>query len=84
MIATVLLVLHYALRIFSFVVIAKVLVSYFMSPYDPIRRTLDQVVEPVLAPIRNLMPQMGMIDFSPMVLLMLLWVLDAIIVRSLR
>jgi YggT family protein len=77
-------VIHYALQIFAFIVIAKVLVSYFMSPDEPIRRTLDQIVEPALAPIRRIMPQTGMVDFSPMVLLLLVWVLDAIIVRSLR
>jgi YggT family protein len=77
-------IIHYALQIFSFVVIAKVLVSYFMSPDEPIRRTLDNVVEPALAPIRRIMPQTGMVDFSPMVLLLLIWVLDAIIVRSIR
>jgi YggT family protein len=77
-------IIHYALQIFSFVVIGKVLVSYFMSPDEPIRRTLDNVVEPALAPIRRIMPQTGMVDFSPMVLLLLIWVLDAIIVRSIR
>lgn len=82
--ALVVTIIHYALQIFSFVVIAKVLVSYFMSPDEPIRRILDQIVEPALAPIRRLMPQTGMVDFSPMVLLLLIWVLDAIIVRSIR
>jgi YggT family protein len=51
-------------------VLAKVLVSYFLPPYQPVRRFLDRVVEPALVPIRRLLPQTGMVDFSPVVLIL--------------
>jgi YggT family protein len=54
------------------VVIASALVSYFLSPYHPVRVTLDRIVNPLLAPIRRVIPMAGMIDFSPLVLVILI------------
>ncbi|MCE1255598.1 MAG: YggT family protein, partial [Anaerolineae bacterium] len=48
-----------------------VLLSYFMSPYDPIRATVDRFVNPLLDPIRKVVPPVGMFDFSPIVLMLL-------------
>lgn len=67
-------------NIFSLLVIAKVLLSYFMSPYHPIRQTIDQLIEPLLAPIRNRMPTIGMLDFSPIVLLIGIQILEFLLV----
>ncbi|MDO9085805.1 MAG: YggT family protein [Anaerolineaceae bacterium] len=72
-----------AANIFSFLVIAKVLLSYFMSPYHPIRLTIDQIVEPLLSPIRNRMPMIGMFDFSPIILLVIIQILEFLLVAIL-
>lgn len=69
-----------AANIFSLLVIAKVLLSYFMSPYHPIRQTIDQIVEPLLSPIRNRMPMIGMFDFSPIVLLVLIQIVEFLLI----
>lgn len=69
-----------AANIFSLLVIAKVLLSYFMSPYHTIRQTIDQLIEPLLAPIRNRMPMVGMLDFSPIVLLIGIQILEFLLV----
>jgi YggT family protein len=73
-------VVRIAANIFSFLVIAKVLLSYFMSPYHPILQTINQVVEPLLSPIRKRMPMIGMFDFSPIVLLVLIQIIEYILV----
>lgn len=64
-------------RLLSWLVIAKVILSYFMSPYHPIRETIDRAVEPMLAPIRNLLPFTGGLDFSPIILIILLQLLGS-------
>ncbi|HEY8605188.1 YggT family protein [Tsuneonella suprasediminis] len=51
--------------------------QFFVQVYDAISR----LFEPVLAPIRRILPDTGSIDFSPMVLLMLLYAAD-ILIRS--
>ena len=64
-------------------VIVSVILSYFMDPYHPVRRSIDSVVEPLLAPIRRVVPLIGMLDFSPFVLMLLIELLRNIIVRVL-
>lgn len=59
------------------VVIANVLLSYFLNPYHPIRVTLDRIVEPLLRPIRRIVPPLGMVDFSPVVLVILIQVVES-------
>ncbi len=46
---------------------------------NPITRTLIDVTEPILAPVRRLMPPTGGIDFSPTVVLLLLFVLQRVL-----
>jgi len=72
-----------AVNIFSLLVIAKVMLSYFLSPYHPIRQTIDQIVEPLLAPIRNRMPMIGMFDFSPIVLLVGIQIIEFLLITIL-
>ncbi|WP_315900210.1 YggT family protein [Qipengyuania aquimaris] len=45
--------------------------EFLMSVYDAINRLLD----PVLGPIRRLMPNTGAIDFSPLVLIIVLQII---------
>lgn len=55
-------------EIYSFVLLARVLVSWIqLDPYNPIVRLLHQLTEPLLAPIRRLLPPAGMFDLSPIV-----------------
>jgi YggT family protein len=54
-----------------------------MDPYHPIRRAIDSVVEPMLAPIRRIVPLVGMLDFSPIILIILIQVLSNLIIRFL-
>jgi YggT family protein len=64
-------------------VIVSVILSYFMEPYHPIRRSIDSVVEPMLAPIRRVVPLVGMIDFSPFILILLIQLIRSLLVSFL-
>lgn len=64
-------------------VVVSVILSYFMDPYHPIRRSIDSVVEPMLAPIRRVVPLIGMLDLSPLILIILLQVVSNLIIRFL-
>lgn len=76
-------VVKIAASVFSFLIIAYVLLSYILSPYHPVRRVVDQIVEPLLNPIRRIVPTMGMFDFSPIVLIILVQVVETILVSIL-
>ena len=64
-------------------VIVQVALSYFMSPFHPVRRMIDRIVEPMLAPIRKVVPLVGMFDFSPLILIILVQVLTTFLINLL-
>ena len=64
-------------------VIVSVILSYFMDPYHPIRRSIDSVVEPMLAPIRRVVPLIGVLDLSPLILIILIQVVANLLIRRL-
>ena len=49
-------------------IIVSAVLSYFMSPSHPVRATIDRIVDPLLMPIRQVVPLVGMMDFSPIIL----------------
>jgi YggT family protein len=70
-------------QLITLLVIVKIVLSYFMNPYHPVRQSIDRLVEPLLTPIRRILPQTGMLDFSPLVLIILVQILAQILVRLL-
>jgi len=61
-------------NIYVWIVIASILLSYFLDPYHPVRQGVDNLVRPLLDPIRRVVPPVGMLDFSPLVLIILIQV----------
>ncbi|PJG82547.1 YggT family protein [Caviibacterium pharyngocola] len=49
------------------------IMSWFNRGANPLQYTLNQLSEPLLAPIRRILPNTGMIDFSPMLLAFVLF-----------
>lgn len=76
-------IIHLTATVLTWVVIIDVVLTYFMSPFHPIRQTLDRLVEPLLMPIRRVMPNTGMIDFSPIVLLIAIQLGEYVLTRLL-
>ncbi len=70
-------------QILVILVIADVVLSYFMSPFNQVRIIIRRILEPMLAPIRRILPNTGMIDFSPLVLIVLIQVVEYILIRIL-
>ena len=71
-------------QVLTFAVLARALMSWFpASPDNPLVRVLWQVTEPILAPLRRIIPRIGMIDITPMVAIILLQVVGGVIAGSL-
>ena len=70
--------------ILEFAIIARALVSWFpIAPGHPAIVFLNDITEPILAPIRRVIPMLGMIDITPMVALIALEVLKNLVVGNL-
>lgn len=72
-------IIHRVIQIYIFVVIVEVVLSYFMDPDHPVRQFLNSLVSPLLTPIRQRVPAIGGLDFSPLILIFGLQILDMLI-----
>lgn len=69
----------------SLAILARVLLSWFrVSPYHPLVDFLYRVTEPILAPLRRVIPPIGMVDISPVIALILLQIIQQVLVAILR
>lgn len=72
------------IQIYSMIILARVLMSWVqIDPNGPLARTLIDLTEPVLKPIRDLLPPAAGLDFSPIIVIILLQVLGQILVQML-
>jgi YggT family protein len=76
--------INIAVSLLTLVVFVYSLLGFFLSPYHPVRETLAKFVEPMLVPIRRVLPPTVGIDFSPLILIILIQVLGSILIAILR
>jgi YggT family protein len=71
------------LDIYTWVIIAAAVISWITpNPYNPVVRLLRRLTEPLLAPIRQLLPPWKTfgLDFSPMIVILLIqWVVPVVL-----
>lgn len=79
------------LSLYSWIIIASVILSWLVAfnvinrhnrIVDMIGEFLHRATEPVLAPIRRIMPNLGPVDLSPVVLLLLIFFLRTLLSRD--
>ncbi|MBI2867345.1 MAG: YggT family protein [Chloroflexi bacterium] len=62
-------------------IIVRSLMSFFpaSSPGNPLAAFLFTVTEPILAPLRRIIPRLGMIDITPLIAILLLFLLQELL-----
>ncbi len=84
-------IINSVLNIFTLVIFARVILSFILplagARPNPILlsayQMINQVTEPVLGPLRRVLPTFGSFDFSPMVALVVIWVIHEEVVSRL-
>jgi YggT family protein len=72
------------LWVLEIAIVARALMSWFdRSMSNPISQILVQITEPIIAPIRRIVPSAGMLDLSPMVAILLILVLQRMLSTAL-
>jgi YggT family protein len=83
--------ISYLISLYTYVVIAAVIMSWLIgfnviNPYNPFVRSLWQAVtavtEPLLKPIRRMLPDMGGLDLSPIVLLLACYFVQSVVLTN--
>jgi len=66
-------------------ILARVLLSWVrVSPYHPAVEVLYRITEPILAPLRRVIPPVGMVDISPIIAMLLLQIIQQVLVAVMR
>ena len=69
----------------SLAILARVLLSWVrVNPYHPAAELLYRITEPILAPLRRVIPPVGMVDVSPVIALILLQIIQEVLVAIIR
>lgn len=77
-------VLDALLTVYMWVIIARAIISWVNpDPYNPIVRFLYQATEPVLGRVRRLLPFMGGLDVSPIVVMLAIYFIQWFVVSTL-
>ena len=73
------------LKLYFWGLLITVIVSWIApNNYNPALELLKQIIEPVMKPIRNLMPDMGGIDISPIIMFLLINVFEIMLISMAR
>jgi len=74
----------WGIELLILLILVSSLLSWFQpSPNHPLVRLLHAVVDPLLHPIRAILPSTMGMDFSPMVAMVILWLLQTLLHGSL-
>ncbi len=74
-------IINFVANLLIILVIVDSVLSFFLSPFHPVRVTMDRIVNPMLAPIRRIVPLVGMLDLSPLIFIILVEILSSVLVR---
>jgi YggT family protein len=71
--------------LFNLLILARILMSWINpDPYSPIVQTINNLTEPILAPVRKVLPPAGMFDLSPMVVLIGAVIIEGLLISMIR
>jgi YggT family protein len=72
-------------RALNFAILLRILVSWLSAdPYNPIVSLIYGITEPILAPIRRVIPSMGGLDLSPLIALILIQMAQRVLLTFFR
>ncbi len=72
-------------EVMIWLIIVRCILSFVRhNPYQPIIRFVYEVTEPVMAPFRRLIPATGGIDFSPIVVFLVLQLVRQLVLGIIR
>lgn len=75
------------LKLITYVIVIRVVLSWIIrpNPYaapNPVVQFLNAVTDPLLRPLRRILPRLGPLDLSPMVAILILMLIRLFMVRA--
>ena len=76
-------IVYYTLELLKWLIIARALMSWFVSPYseNPLAVGIRKVTDPILRPLSEMTPGLGGVDLSPLIAFFAIVLLQQVILR---
>jgi len=79
---------YYLFQVLTFAIFIRAILSWFtMASRSPllisVSRVFIQITEPILAPLRRIIPTIGMVDITPIIAILLLQIIAQVLLRAL-
>ncbi len=80
------LIIHAIFTAIRWLIIARIVLSFLplfmrIDPYNPVVRFIHESTEPLMAPFRRLIPPIGGIDLSPIILFLVLGFVESLVLQ---
>lgn len=70
------------IQLLIWAIIIRTILSWFpISPVNPIKVILNYITEPIIAPLRRIVPRIDMIDLTPFVAIVILMIITWLLNR---
>jgi YggT family protein len=75
------IIINFISNAITLLMLAYAILSWVAKPWNKIRRFVERLSEPLLAPVRRVVPLVGMVDISPLILILLVQLIGSILIR---
>ncbi len=77
-------IINITFQVLMMVIFIRVILSWFPhNPYNPLIKIIYQISNPILNPVRNIIPPIGGLDISPIVVIFIIQIIKNIILKFL-
>ncbi len=66
-------------EVLTIAIFLRIILSWFLTRPNTLSIILDKITEPILAPLRRIIPRVGMFDFTPLVAIILLQLIASLL-----
>lgn len=74
--------IDFVCNLLAIIIFIRAILSWFaISPYSPIMVFLYRITEPILAPLRRIIPRIGMVDITPVIAIIVLILIPQLLRR---
>jgi len=71
-------------QVLTALIFFRAILSWFpIDPHNPLVTLLYEITEPILAPLRNVIPRIGMMDITPLAAIILIQIIGRVLVQQL-
>lgn len=71
-------------QVLTALIFFRAILSWFpIDPHNPLVTLLYEITEPILAPLRNIIPRIGMMDITPLAAIILIQIIGRVLVQQL-